>query len=67
MNLKDIEKKEQDMSKILRHCKRCGHGQYVPKYAKIKSCTYCGYPIYYDKRTEFKTELMRRINNEAKL
>ena len=49
-------------AKARRYCKRCGHSQVVPQYLVSRACTYCGYPIYRNDRTEFEERLKKEMN-----
>ena len=53
----------EELSKIRRYCKRCGHSRHVPKYLGKVNCDYCGYPIFYDEKAKFQFEIKKRLRN----
>lgn len=63
MGFKEEIKRTNALAQIKRYCKRCGHSQYIPKFITHNHCTYCGYPIYRDNKTEFQLELEKRLAN----
>ncbi len=59
-------KRSNNLNKIKRYCKHCGHSQYIPVFVEYQICTYCNHKIYHDGKTKFKLKLGERLDNEKK-
>lgn len=61
--LKQEIKRSNNLKKIRRYCKYCGHSQYVPSYVEYVICDYCSHKIYRDDKTEFKIKLKKNLDH----
>lgn len=50
-----------DYSNLKIKCKNCGHPQVIPVFVSKSICTWCGFYIYRNKKTEFSDRLREKL------